>query len=103
MSLLHKVNTEGSTSLMIFRKSASAKLKKIYKDKLDSNQAVDYAEMNVHVAALLLKEYIRDYPDGIVDYHLYTECINTLKVTDGLHRIAHTKSLLQRLPAWNLT
>ena len=55
---------------MIFRKSASAKLKKTYKDKLDSNQVIDYNEMNVHIAALLLKEYIRDYPDGIIDSKL---------------------------------
>lgn len=55
MNLLEKVAGEGSQSLMIFRKSASAKLKKSYKDKLDSNQTIDYNEMNVHVAALLLK------------------------------------------------
>ena len=53
--MLEKVAEEGKGALMIFRKSASAKLKKIYKDKLDSNQSVDYNEMNVHVAALLLK------------------------------------------------
>lgn len=52
---MEKVAIEGSNSLMIFRKSASAKLKKSYKDKLDSNQAVDFNDMNVHVAALLLK------------------------------------------------
>jgi len=52
---MEKVASEGSTSLMIFRKSASAKLKKTYKDKLDSNAAVDFNDMNVHVAALLLK------------------------------------------------
>lgn len=40
---------------MIFRKSASAKLKKTYRQKLDSNHAIDYNDMNVHVAALLLK------------------------------------------------
>lgn len=55
---MEKVAVEGSTSLMIFRKSASAKLKKTYKDKLDSNAAVDYNDMNVHVAALLLKVYL---------------------------------------------
>ena len=65
---------------MILRKSASAKLKKLYKEKLDSNQAFDYDEMNVHVAALLLKEYLRDYPDGIINYNLYSECLNTLKL-----------------------
>ncbi len=40
---------------MIFRKSASAKLKKYYRQKLDANQTIDYNDMNVHVAALLLK------------------------------------------------
>ena len=89
--MLEKVNTEGSSSLMIFRKSASAKLKKTYKDKLDSNQVIDYSEMNVHIAALLLKEYIRDYPDGIIDYHLNTECLNTLKITDQQQKIKTTK------------
>ena len=52
---MEKVASEGSTSLMIFRKSASAKLKKIFKEKLDAHQTIDYNEMNVHVAALLLK------------------------------------------------
>ena len=76
---------------MIFRKSASAKLKKAYKDKLDSNQPIDYNEMNVHIAALLLKEYIRDYPDGIIDYHFYNECLNMLKITDLTLKIKSTK------------
>lgn len=76
---------------MIFRKSASAKLKKTYKDKLDSNQAIDFNEMNVHIAALLLKEYIRDYPDGIIDYHLYSECLASLKIVDPQQRIKVTK------------
>lgn len=55
MSLMEKVASEGINALMIFRKSASAKLKKTYRDKIDSNQAFDYDEMNVHIAALLLK------------------------------------------------
>lgn len=55
---MEKVAVEGASSLMIFRKSASAKLKKTYKDKLDTNSAVDFNDMNVHVAALLLKVYI---------------------------------------------
>jgi hypothetical protein len=46
---------EGTHSLMLFRKSASAKMKKVFKDKLDANQTVDYKDMNVHIAALLLK------------------------------------------------
>lgn len=40
---------------MIFRKSANAKMTKAYREKLDSHQAIDYNEMNVHIAALLLK------------------------------------------------
>ena len=80
MSLLGKVAAEGPTALMVFRKSASAKLKKMCRERLDAGHAVDYAEMNVHVAALLLKEYLRDYPDGIIDYRLYSECLAILKV-----------------------
>lgn len=92
MSLLRKVSDEGQMALMIFRKSASAKLKKIYKEKLDSNQTVDYAEMNVHVAALLLKEYLRDYPDGIIDYQLYNECLAILKISEQEVKDAKTKA-----------
>jgi hypothetical protein len=54
-NLLEKVATEGTCSLMLFRKSASAKMKKVYKDKLNANQTIDYKEMNVHLAALLIK------------------------------------------------
>ena len=46
---------EGYHTLMILRRSPSSKMKKYYKQKLDANQTVDYNEMNVHVAALLLK------------------------------------------------
>lgn len=88
---MEKVASEGANSLMIFRKSGSAKIKKVYKDKLDNNQAIDYNEMNVHVAALLLKEYLRDYPDGIIEYHLYNDCINLLKVTDPLLKVKAAK------------
>lgn len=101
MSLLEKVSTEGAGALMIFRKSASAKLKKTLKDKIDSNQTVDYTEMNVHVAALLLKEYLRDYPDGIIDYHLYSDCINLLKQTDQNLKLKNAKIILAKMPKWN--
>ena len=52
---MEKVANEGTSALMIFRKSASAKLKKTYRDKIEANQTFDYNEMNVHIAALLLK------------------------------------------------
>jgi hypothetical protein len=55
LKLLEKVLNEGYNVMMIFRKSGSAKLTKLYKEKLDSNGNIDYEEMNVHVAALLLK------------------------------------------------
>ncbi len=87
---------------MIFRKSASAKQKKYYKDKLDSNQVVDFNEMNVHVAALLLKEYLREYPDGIIDYHLYNDCLAILKIDETQFKLAKTKLLLAKLQRWNL-
>jgi len=87
---------------MIFRKSASAKQKKHYKDKLDSNQTVDFSEMNVHVAALLLKEYLREYPDGIIDYHLYNDCLSILKIDEPQLKLARTKLLLAKLQRWNL-
>lgn len=101
---MEKVGSEGANSLMIFRKSASAKLKKTYKDKLDSNATVDFNDMNVHVAALLLKEYMREYPDGIVDYHLYTECMSLVKMTDSALKLKSTRQMLMtRLPKWNYT
>lgn len=55
LKLLEKVLNEGYNVMMIFRKSGSAKLNKLYKEKLDNNSHIDYDEMNVHVAALLLK------------------------------------------------
>lgn len=105
--------TEGPNSLMIFRKSASAKLKKIYKEKLDTNQSVEYREMNVHIAALLIKvrleenllerlkklilkiqkkEYLREYPDGVIDYHFFDECIAILTITDADQKLETIKS-----------
>jgi hypothetical protein len=101
MNLLEKVACEGSNSLMIFRKSGSAKQKKSYRNKLNANQAIDYNEMNVHVAALLLKEYIRDYPDGIIDYHLFNDCLNTLTISDSQEKFKVCKQILARLPTWN--
>ncbi|CAF0901665.1 unnamed protein product, partial [Brachionus calyciflorus] len=103
MSLMEKVANEGTTALMIFRKSASAKLKKSFRDRIDSNQKLDYNEMNVHVAALLIKEYLRDYPGGIIEYHLFNDCISVLKITDYNQKLASTKAILNRLPKWNYT
>lgn len=76
---------------MIFRKSASAKLKKVYREKLNTNQPVDYKEMNVHIAALLIKEYLRDYPDGIIDYRYFDECMSILKMNDAQQKLRATK------------
>jgi hypothetical protein len=101
MSLLEKVANEGCTVLMIFRKSASAKVKKSFKDKLNMNEPIDYNEMSVHIAALLLKDYLRDYPDGIIDFNLYTNCIDILQFNDKQTKLEATKKVLNQLPAWN--
>lgn len=34
---------------------------------------------------------MRDYPDGIIDYHLYNDCINVLKINDGQLKLKSTK------------
>lgn len=44
---------------------------------------------------------MREYPDGIVDFHLYTECIACLKIADHSLKLKSTKHLLSRLPKWN--
>ena len=91
MNLLEKVAAEGVCSLMLFRKSASAKHKKVFKEKLDANQSVDYKDMNVHIAALLIKEYLREYPDGVIDYHIFDECMAVLKIGDMQQKLKTTK------------
>ncbi|TSQ58054.1 Rho GTPase-activating protein 1 [Bagarius yarrelli] len=66
------VQTEG-----IFRRSANVNLVKTIKLKYNSGEQVDFFEMeDVHLAAVILKTFLRELPEPLLTYKLYNKVVD---------------------------
>ena len=67
-----QVDEKGMDQEGIFRLSASALTIVHYKEKYDSGEVVDYSKIvDIHVAAGLLKLYLRELPEPLFTFDLY--------------------------------
>ncbi|XP_030620919.1 rho GTPase-activating protein 1 [Chanos chanos] len=68
----HGLQTEG-----IFRRSANVSLVKTTLQKYNSGEEVNFAQLeDVHLAAVILKAFLRELPEPLLTYKLYNEIIN---------------------------
>ncbi|XP_067902049.1 rho GTPase-activating protein 1 [Heterodontus francisci] len=94
----HGLNKEG-----IFRRSANMYLVKEVLDKYNNGVAVDF-EMykDVHLAAVMLKTFLRELPEPLLTYNLYNQVISFGKVA-GSKQIETIAEMIGSLPEDNYT
>uniref|UniRef100_A0A1A8JZS1 Rho GTPase activating protein 1 n=1 Tax=Nothobranchius kuhntae TaxID=321403 RepID=A0A1A8JZS1_NOTKU len=92
----HGLEIEG-----IFRRSANVTLVKEVQLRYNSGAVVSFREMeDVHLAAVILKTFLRELPEPLLTYQLYNDIINFASVSQE-DQAAVMKELVESLPQEN--
>uniref|UniRef100_A0A8C1IR80 Rho-GAP domain-containing protein n=1 Tax=Cyprinus carpio TaxID=7962 RepID=A0A8C1IR80_CYPCA len=90
------LKTEG-----IFRRSANVSLVKEIKQKYNSGEEVSFYQLDdVHLAAVILKMFLRELPEPLLTYQLYNDIVNFHNV-DTESRAERIRNMLMSLPEEN--
>ncbi|KAJ3584508.1 hypothetical protein NHX12_015003 [Muraenolepis orangiensis] len=90
------LKTEG-----IFRRSANVTLVKEVQLRYNSGEAVSFYDMeDFHLAAVILKTFVRELPEPLLTYHLYNDVVNFATVPSE-NQVAALKALVESLPEEN--
>ncbi|XP_056609862.1 rho GTPase-activating protein 1 [Triplophysa dalaica] len=91
----HSLQTEG-----IFRRSANVSLVKDIKQKYNSGEEVIFSQEDVHLAAVILKTFLRELPEPLLTFQLYNDIINFNNV-ETTSRAETIRTMLMSLPEEN--
>lgn len=92
----HAVSTEG-----IFRRSANIQLVKEIKEKYNMGNTVDFRKYeDVHLAAVILKMFLRELPEPLLTFALYDDIVK-FNSTDETNVVAALQKMMQTLPEEN--
>lgn len=98
------VREKGMEEEGIFRRAANAQTLKQVKELINANQPVDLDEHNdVHLAAVLMKAFLRDLPEPLLTYALYEPVLAMTGADygDTDANVAAVRTLLAPLPPRN--
>lgn len=85
----------------IFRRSANVTLVKEVQLRYNSGEVVNFYEMeDVHLAAVILKTFLRELPEPLLTYHLYNDIVNFTSVSEE-SQVTVMKTLVETLPEEN--
>ncbi|XP_061833708.1 rho GTPase-activating protein 1 isoform X2 [Nerophis lumbriciformis] len=85
----------------IFRRSANVTLVKDVQLRYNSGAAVNFQEMeDVHLAAVILKTFLRELPEPLLTYQLYNDIVNFTSVPTE-SQVTVMKTLVESLPEEN--
>uniref|UniRef100_A0AAY4B0Y7 Rho GTPase-activating protein 1 n=1 Tax=Denticeps clupeoides TaxID=299321 RepID=A0AAY4B0Y7_9TELE len=88
------LQTEG-----IFRRSANVSLVRSIQEKYNSGQEVNFYQLeDVHLAAVILKKFLRELPEPLLTYQLYNDVVNIHSTSRRVERI---RNMLHTLPEEN--
>ncbi|XP_074554088.1 rho GTPase-activating protein 8-like [Halichoeres trimaculatus] len=92
------LKTEG-----IFRRSARVQIIKDVQKRYNLGKPVDFDEFSdVHVPAVILKTFLRELPEPLLTFRVYSQVQDLLNVESSL-RISRCKHIVQSLPEHNFT
>ncbi|XP_034720114.1 rho GTPase-activating protein 1 isoform X2 [Etheostoma cragini] len=84
----------------IFRRSANVTLVKEVQQRYNSGATVNFREMeDVHLAAVILKTFLRELPEPLLTYQLYNDIVNFTVSSD--RQVDLIKTLMESLPEEN--
>ncbi|KAG7502016.1 rho GTPase-activating protein 1 [Solea senegalensis] len=87
----------------IFRRSANVTLVKEVQLKYNSGAVVNFREIeDVHLAAVILKTFLRELPEPLLTYQLYNDIVNFNSVSSD-DQVMAMKMLVESLPEENYT
>uniref|UniRef100_A0A3P9MB54 Rho GTPase activating protein 1 n=1 Tax=Oryzias latipes TaxID=8090 RepID=A0A3P9MB54_ORYLA len=85
----------------IFRRSANVTLVKEVQAKYNSGEPVNFRDMeDVHLAAVILKTFLRELPEPLLTFQLYNDIVNFGSVSSDC-RVEVMKTMLESLPEEN--
>ncbi|KAM8904600.1 rho GTPase-activating protein 1 isoform 1-T3 [Spinachia spinachia] len=85
----------------IFRRSANVTLVKQVQLRYNCGETVDFKEMeDIHLAAVILKTFLRELPEPLLTYQLYNDIINFNAVSND-NQESLMKTLVESLPEEN--
>ncbi|KAM6945488.1 rho GTPase-activating protein 1 [Aplochiton taeniatus] len=87
----------------IFRRSANVTLVKEVQQRYNSGEQVSFSQMeDVHLAAVILKTFLRELPEPVLTYALYNDIVNFHNVDlEAEAKVAAMRTLLESLPEEN--
>ncbi|KAJ8340506.1 hypothetical protein SKAU_G00351390 [Synaphobranchus kaupii] len=92
----HGMKTEG-----IFRRSANVTLVKNIQHKYNSGETVNFSEQgDIHLAAIILKKFLRELPEPLLTYRLYNGIVNFHNV-ESSSQVSEIQDMLKTLPEEN--
>uniref|UniRef100_A0A8B9H2U8 Rho GTPase activating protein 1 n=1 Tax=Astyanax mexicanus TaxID=7994 RepID=A0A8B9H2U8_ASTMX len=90
------LQTEG-----IFRRSANVSLVKNIQLKYNSGEEVNFFQIeDVHLAAVILKTFLRELPEPLLTFRLYNDVVNFQNV-DSESQVVTIQNMLRSLPEEN--
>ncbi|MFT7818251.1 rho GTPase-activating protein 20-like [Arapaima gigas] len=103
MDMLEVLFHQGPQTKGIFRRSASAKLCRELRDKLNSGaEDVQLSHESIFVTTAVFKEFLRNIPGSLLCQDLYDQWVGALERTEGEEeRIQAIQRLVLQLPAEN--
>ncbi|XP_029577851.1 rho GTPase-activating protein 1 isoform X1 [Salmo trutta] len=85
----------------IFRRSANVTLVKDVQHRYNSGEEVSFSQMeDVHLAAVILKTFLRELPEPLLTYQLYNDIVNFHNV-DSSSQVTAIRNMLVMLPEEN--
>ncbi|KAF6724288.1 Rho GTPase-activating protein 1 [Oryzias melastigma] len=85
----------------IFRRSANVTLVKEVQSKYNSGEVVNFRDMeDVHLAAVILKTFLRELPEPLLTFQLYNDIVNFTSVSTDC-QLEVIKTMLESLPEEN--
>ncbi|XP_028250349.1 rho GTPase-activating protein 8-like [Parambassis ranga] len=92
------LRTEG-----LFRRSARVQLIKDVQKLYNLGKSVNYEEFgDVHVAAVILKTFLRELPEPLLTFRVYSQVQELLSMESSLW-VSRCKQIIESLPEHNLT
>lgn len=85
----------------IFRRSANVTLVKEVQQRYNSGEVVNFYDMeDVHLAAVILKTFLRELPEPLLTFQLYNDIVNFTSVSEE-SQVTVMKTLVEALPEEN--
>ncbi|KAG5519919.1 hypothetical protein PMAC_000196 [Pneumocystis sp. 'macacae'] len=102
--LIDEVESRGLDEIGIYRVPGSVVSVNALKALLNSGEVVDLKEdrwADINIIAGALKLWLRELPEPLMTYKLYSQFISLSDISDYYKRIVFLKELIQKLPPYN--